>query len=116
MGTYFHQKLSINLKGTFSMKSKTSALVLTLFIAQSFLAINLPSLTLPVSASSSHAYQNGSIEGSVADPTGAKVATVRVLLRTASGAPVAETQTDAAGHFSFAKVPAGEYEIVVEAA
>jgi hypothetical protein len=96
------------------MKSKISALVLALFLAHSVIAIDLRPLSLP--ESSAQVSQNSSIEGSVADPTGAKIVAARVLLRTTSGTPVAETQTDTAGHFSFSKVPIGTYEIVVEAA
>src|SRR5262245_7830064 len=60
--------------------------------------------------------QEARVEGSVSDPTGAKIVAARILLRDASGRVVAETQTDAQGRFSFAKVATGDYEIVVEAA
>src|SRR5262249_20784710 len=60
--------------------------------------------------------QQARVEGSVSDPTGAKIVAARILLRDASGRVVAETQTDAQGRFSFAKVAPGDYEIVVEAA
>ncbi len=56
------------------------------------------------------------IEGNISDPTGAKIIAARVVLQDASGKVISETQTDAQGRFAFAKVAAGNYEIIVEAA
>jgi hypothetical protein len=97
------------------MKKKVSLLILLIFAAHSAQAIELQSLFTSTSLFSAHALQNGSLEGTVSDPTGAKVAAARVLLRNSSGATIAETTTDAAGHFAFSKIPPGNYEIVVEA-
>lgn len=57
----------------------------------------------------------GRIEGSVVDPTGAKVAGARVALRDATGLVAYETRTDSEGHFSIAEVAGGRYQVTVEA-
>lgn len=97
------------------MKKKISLLILILFTAHSVQAIGLRSL-FTSSLLSAYNLQNGNVEGMVSDPTGAKVAAARVLLRNASGSTFAETTTDAAGHFAFSKMPPGNYQVVVEAA
>ncbi|MBI3649849.1 MAG: carboxypeptidase regulatory-like domain-containing protein [Acidobacteria bacterium] len=60
--------------------------------------------------------QNGSVVGAVSDPTGAAIVAARVRLRSLAGDPIAETQSDTAGRFAFARVPPGTYQIVVDAA
>ncbi|HKV42020.1 MAG TPA: carboxypeptidase regulatory-like domain-containing protein [Blastocatellia bacterium] len=61
------------------------------------------------------AAQNGTIEGTVTDPTGAVIAKAKVSLRNLSGGVVSETQTSAGGRFSFEGVAPGRYVIVVDA-
>jgi hypothetical protein len=96
------------------MKRKISTLVLAWLLALSVVATDVRPSSFP--ESSAQPLQNGRIEGTVTDPTGAKIVGARVLLQNSSGTPVTETQTDTTGHFAFSKVPPGAYEIIVQAA
>ncbi|HEY7544874.1 MAG TPA: TonB-dependent receptor [Blastocatellia bacterium] len=57
----------------------------------------------------------GSVEGTVADPQGAKITFARVTLRNPAGVIVYETRTDDEGKFSFSSVAEGRYLLAVEA-
>ena len=54
------------------------------------------------------------LRGTVTDPSGAAVAGARVELKSADGAPVASTSTDASGTYSFTGVTAGEYQLQLQ--
>ncbi len=56
----------------------------------------------------------GQVEGTVTDPSGARVAEARVALVRAAGA-VQQTRTDNSGHFLFSDVAEGAYSLIVEA-
>jgi outer membrane cobalamin receptor len=58
---------------------------------------------------------SGTVEGSVSDPQGAKIANARVTLRNRAGAVVYESRADGEGHFVFPSVAEGEYSVAVEA-
>jgi hypothetical protein len=98
------------------MKKIVSLFILILFATRSIEALEFRTLHQPASLPAIRAQQNGGVEGTVSDPTGAKVVAARVVLRSSSGNIIAQTVTDSAGHFTFAKVPQGNYEILVEAA
>lgn len=66
-------------------------------------------------ASTSAAAQNGAVEGSVVDPSQAKVAGARVALRDATGVSAYQTLTDSEGKFSITNVSQGRYSVTVEA-
>lgn len=57
----------------------------------------------------------GRVEGSIADPTGAKIAGARVVLRRGPGAAAYTTKTNDEGQFVFAAVERGSYSLFVEA-
>jgi hypothetical protein len=59
--------------------------------------------------------QNGQISGQVSDPQGGAVpdATVRVLNQDSKG--IVQVKTDAAGMYSVPFLPAGRYQVVVQA-
>src|SRR6185503_5789929 len=67
-------------------------------------------------ASIASAAEGGRIEGSVIDPSGAKVAGARVALRNEAGIVAYETRADSEGQFKIADVAAGRYTIAIEAA
>lgn len=54
------------------------------------------------------------IKGSVADPSGAAISGARVTVRAMTGNAHDATQTDPAGEFSIAGLPAGRYEVQIE--
>jgi len=60
--------------------------------------------------------QGGRLEGTVVDQAGARVADARVMLQNVTGEVAAETRTDSEGHFAFADVGQGRYEVIVKAA
>ncbi|HKY04019.1 MAG TPA: TonB-dependent receptor plug domain-containing protein, partial [Blastocatellia bacterium] len=55
------------------------------------------------------------IKGTVVDPSGARVADVRVILRDKPGRAAHETRTDSDGRFEFANVADGQYVLAAEA-
>ncbi len=67
------------------------------------------------SASLANLVERGRVEGSVADPAGAKVAGVRVALRDAAGFVAYQTRSNDEGHFALNDVAAGRYVLIVEA-
>jgi hypothetical protein len=58
--------------------------------------------------------ESGRISGKVLDPQGAAVGGVRVQLVNAAGSLIREVRTDPQGHFEFAGVDGGKYELRVE--
>src|SRR5215467_12944733 len=58
--------------------------------------------------------QSGRVEGTVVDPTGARIADARVILQNVTGDVIAETSTDKEGRFEFKEVAQGHYEVIVE--
>jgi len=67
------------------------------------------------STSLANLVERGRVEGSVADPAGAKVAGVRVALRDAAGFVAYRTRSNDEGHFALNDVAAGRYVLIVEA-
>ena len=57
----------------------------------------------------------GRLEGSVTDPSGAKIVGARIALRDRTGLRVYEARTDGEGKFSMASIAAGRYALTVEA-
>jgi len=57
---------------------------------------------------------NGSLNGTVTDPTGAVVAGATVRLVGPEGAVVAQTSTDSSGQYSFSSQPPGNYRVEME--
>ena len=64
---------------------------------------------------SAAAGERGRLEGSVTDPSGAKVVGARVALRDATGLRVYEARSDDEGKFSVSNITAGRYTLTVEA-
>ncbi|HKY06204.1 MAG TPA: carboxypeptidase regulatory-like domain-containing protein, partial [Blastocatellia bacterium] len=102
------------------MTKKIVALALCLLIVQTALAMG-PASALSskfhnlISPSSAFSIQAGRVDGTVSDPTGAKVARARVRLTDASGAVVAEATTDNEGRFAFSDIAPGIYFLSVDA-
>lgn len=63
-----------------------------------------------------HAATGGSISGTVVDPQGAAISMARVTARNTSTNGIRVALTDERGVYSFAGLPIGPYEILVEAA
>jgi outer membrane cobalamin receptor len=59
--------------------------------------------------------ERGRVEGSVTDPSGAKIAGARVTLRDLAGAPLYQGRTDNEGRFSISDVAEGRYALKVDA-
>jgi vitamin B12 transporter len=57
----------------------------------------------------------GRVEGSVSDPSGAKVIGARVSLRDTAGLIAYQARSDDEGHFAISDVAAGRYSVFVEA-
>ena len=74
-----------------------------------FLAVLMLGATSPASAPAP-----GRVEGTVTDPSGARVAEARVALVRAAGV-VLRTRTDSSGHFLFSDVAEGDYSLIIEA-
>src|SRR6185503_5158935 len=68
-----------------------------------------------VLGTSGHAAPPGRVEGTVADPAGAKISGARVLLRRGAGVIAYTASSDDEGHFVFAGVEPGSYSLLVEA-
>jgi vitamin B12 transporter len=64
---------------------------------------------------SAAAGERGRLEGSVTDPSGAKIVDARVALRDKTGLKVYEARTDNEGKFSISSIAAGRYALTVEA-
>jgi vitamin B12 transporter len=60
--------------------------------------------------------ERGRVTGSVADPSGAKIAAARVALRDATGIALYQKRADNEGQFLIAGVEEGRYRVTVEAA
>ncbi len=78
----------------------------------------LPQLVLAVallSLTALGAQNTGSVDGAVVDPTGAKIAGVRVTLGSSVEAVGLETRTNGEGRFRFGLVAAGRYQLSAEA-
>src|SRR3989440_5586929 len=71
-------------------------------------------LLLILFASSSALAQTGSLRGQVTDQNGGNVAGAKVTVNGPSGL-VKTTNTDKGGSYSFAGLPAGDYEVQVSA-
>ncbi len=102
------------------MTKKILALAMCLLIVQTTLAMGRASAFNTsfnnfISASSALAIQTGRVEGTVSDPTGAKVARAQVRLSDATGAMVAEATTDNEGRFAFNDIAPGIYFLSVDA-
>lgn len=59
--------------------------------------------------------ERGRLEGSLTDPSGAKIVDARVALRDRTGLKVYEARTDGEGKFSISNIRAGRYALTVEA-
>lgn len=97
--------LFATLSSLFQFIRKSAARLLRALLIVSLLGFN--SLAL--------AADRGSVEGTVADPQGAKITFARVTLRNLAGVIVYETRTDNEGKFSFSSVAEGRYSLAVEA-
>ncbi len=84
----------------------TSRLTRLIFIAALTIIIGIP------------AFANngrGRVEGSVTDPSGAKIVGARIALRDRTGLKVYEAKTDGEGKFSISNIAAGRYALTAEA-
>ena len=73
-------------------------------------------IAMPIVTSWTHAAsERGRVDGVVTDPTGAKVAGARVLLRSGAGVIAYQATTDNEGHFAIPNVAEGKYKVIVEA-
>ena len=70
--------------------------------------------TTPMSRASASA-DGGRVVGSIVDPSGAKVAGARIVLRDAAGVVVYQSRSDGDGQFSISNVAEGRYKVTVEA-
>lgn len=68
-----------------------------------------------VSTSLADPIARGRLEGTVADPAGAKVSGVRVALRDSAGLVAYQTRSNDEGHFELNDVAVGRYTLIVEA-
>lgn len=81
------------------------------WISKAWLALVLAALALTVTAAAAR----GRVEGSVTDPSGAKVAEARVSLRDTTGLIAYQARSNDEGHFAISDVAAGRYTVIVEA-
>jgi vitamin B12 transporter len=72
-------------------------------------------VALFVSTSLADPIARGRVEGTVADPAGAKVSGVRVALRDSAGLVAYQTRSNDEGRFALNDVAAGRYTLIVEA-
>src|SRR3982074_3044299 len=79
--------------------------VLPGLISRALLPLVFVALALAVSAATA----GGRVEGSVTDPSGAKLAGARVLLRDATGLIAYQARSDDEGQFAIGDVAAGRY-------
>ena len=75
----------------------------------------LPLVLVVLALAVSGATARGRVQGSVTDPSGAKVAGVRVSLRDTVGLIAYQARSDDEGHFLIGDVAAGRYNVIVEA-
>ncbi|MBI3211046.1 MAG: carboxypeptidase regulatory-like domain-containing protein [Candidatus Solibacter usitatus] len=75
----------------------------------------LAALVLSIAAACSAQTINGSIVGTVVDPSGLAVAGAEVILKLAATGGVRQLRTSERGDFQFASVPPGEYSIAIKA-
>lgn len=92
--------------GNQSQKSRSIAWRSTARVALAFAALALAVTAAPA---------RGRVEGTVTDPSGAKVIGVRVSLRDTAGLIAYQTRSDDEGHFAINDVAAGRYSVFVEA-
>lgn len=79
-------------------------------ISRAFLPLVFVALALAVTAATA----GGRVEGSVTDPSGAKLAGARVLLRDTTGLIAYKARSDDDGHFEIGDVAVGRYNLIVE--
>lgn len=89
-----------------SQKSRSIGWRSTARVALAFAALALGVTAAPA---------RGRVEGSVTDPSGAKVIGARVSLRDTAGLIAYQTRSNDEGHFGISDVTAGRYSVFVEA-
>ncbi|MGA7854402.1 MAG: carboxypeptidase-like regulatory domain-containing protein [Candidatus Acidiferrales bacterium] len=77
--------------------------VLTLVVAMA--------LAFAVAANAQFARGLGTLQGTVVDAHGKKIADASVTIQTSDGLSPHATHTDASGHFEFARFDAGQYDV-----
>jgi outer membrane receptor protein involved in Fe transport len=74
--------------------------------------LDSPGDTIP-NASAPQTNKQGTLSGTVVDPSGALIAQTTLQLRSADGAIQKTTQSDSKGSFTFSGLPPGDYRLVV---
>lgn len=80
-------------------------------ISSAVLPVALAVFTLTGVAAPAH----GRVDGTITDPSGAKVSGARVYLRDSAGLAAYQTRSDDDGHFEISDVSTGQYRLTVEA-
>ncbi len=79
------------------------------------IALGLASTAAPAQSAAAPSTAQGTLRGHIADPTGAMIAGAQITVASATGTPVANTTTDAAGGYVLRGLAAGSYVLEVSA-